>query len=150
MTAFLYKGKCYEHIKSPFGLKIITAAFLRDLNIVLGDLNEFVIHYVENIVIASESELEHLQNLETILNKFEHHNITLNFRKCKFKVTEVTFLGYIIFSEGIRPDPDRIQAIKKQLHGFMGTVNFSAKLTEKFAKELFPFLVLLKKGNKWK
>ena len=156
-TAFLYKGKCYEHVVTPFGLKTSTAALVRGLDTVLGDLGEFVIPYVDDILIASESDHAHLQHLETVLHRFEQHNVTLNIRKCEIKVTKVNFLGHILSPEGIQPDPLRIQAIKdfttpknkKQLQGFLGTVNFSAKFTDKVANKLVPLLELLRKEKKW-
>ena len=156
-TAFLYKGKCYEHVVTPFGLKTSTAALVRGLDTVLGGLGEFVIPYVDDILVASETDLAHLRHLEEILQRFQQHNVTLNFRKCDVKVTEVIFLGHVLSPEGIRPDLSRIQAIrefiepknKKQLQGFLGTVNFRAKFVEKFAKQLVPLLELLKKGKRW-
>ena len=131
-TAFLYKGKCYEHVVTPFGLKTSTAALVRGLDTVLGGLGEFVIPYVDDILVASETDLAHLRHLEEILQRFEQHNVTLNFRKCEIKVTEVIFLGHVLSPEEIRPDLSSVQAIrefiepknKKQLQGFLGTVNF--------------------------
>ena len=156
-TAFLYKGKCYEHVVTPFGLKTSTAALVRGLDTVLGGLGEFVIPYVDDILIASESDHTHLQHLETVLHRFEQHNVKLNFSKCEINVTKFNFLGHILSPGGIQPDPLRIQAIrdfitprnKKQLQGFLGTVNFSAKFTDKFANKLVSLLKLLRKEKKW-
>ena len=156
-TAFLYKGKCYEYNVTPFGLKTSTAALVRGLDYVLAGLSDFIISYVDDLLIASESEQEHLLHLELILKRFLTHNITLNLGKCKFRQFETTFLGHIISAEGIRPDPDKVQAIKdfntpknkKQLQGFLGTVNFSAKFSKRISTEMVPILELLRKGVKW-
>lgn len=156
-TAFLYKGKCYQHNVTPFGLKTSTAALVRGLDKVLTNLMDCVISYVDDLLISSKNEEEHLKDLERILNRLQEHNVTLNFEKCEFKRGETNFLGYIISPEGIKPDPKKIQAIrdfktptnKKQLQGFLGIVNFSAKFSSKLAKEIQPMLELLKKGHKW-
>ena len=156
-TAFLYKGKCYEYNVTPFGLKTSTSALVRGLERVLSGLDEFVISYVDDILIASENEDEHLIHLEKIFSRFEENNITLNFRKCEFSKFQTTFLGHIISAEGIKPDPEKIQAIrdfntpknKKQLQGFLGTVNFSAKFSKNISEAITPMLELVKKGVKW-
>ena len=156
-TAFLYKGRCYEHNVTPFGLKTSTSALVRGLDHVLAGLHEFIISYVDDLLIASENEEDHLQHLELILERFQSHNVTLNFQKCEFRQLEITFLGHIISAQGIRPDPDKIQAIKdfetprnkKQQQSFLGTLNFSAKFSSQISHELVPILELLKKGHKW-
>ena len=143
---------------TPFGLKTSTAALVRGLDLILSGMNEFVIPYIDDILIASESEQTHLTHLEIILERFKQHNVTLNLRKCEFKLIEVNFLGHILSRKGIKRDPHTIQAIKdfsppknqKQLQVFLGTVNFSDKFTEKFARELVSSLGLLQKGNRWR
>ena len=129
---------------TPFGLKTSTAALVKGLDHVLAGLSEFIISYVDDLLIASKSEQKHLLHLEFILESFLKHNITLNLKKFKFRQFETTFLGHIISAEGIRRDTDKIQAIrdfnvpksKKQLQGFLGTVNFSAKISEKISTEM--------------
>lgn len=155
-TAFLLKGKCYQHNVTPFGLKTSTAALVRGLDKVLTGLMDCVISYVDDLLI-SETEEKHIQDLERIFKRLQEHKVTLNFQKCEFKRGETNFLGHIISSEGIKPDPEKIQAIrdfktpvnKKQLQGFLGVVNFSSKFSSKLAKEFQPMLELLKKGHKW-
>ena len=121
------------------------------------ELGEFVISYVDDILIASEDEEKHVDHLERIFERFQQHNITLSFIKCEFKRFETTFLGHIISANGIRPGPDKIQAIKdfnaprnkKKLQGFLGTVNFSAKFSKDISQAISPILELMKKGVRW-
>ena len=69
----------------PFGLKTSTSALVRGLERVLFGLSEFVISYVDDILVASENEKEYLTHLEMIFARFKERNITLNFRKCEFR-----------------------------------------------------------------
>ena len=92
-----------------------------------------------------------------IFARFKEKNITLNFRKCEFRKEETTFLSHIISAHGIRPDPEKIQAIKdfntpenkKQPQGFPGTDNFSTKFSKDIFEAISPILGLMKKGIKW-
>ena len=126
-TYFLYKGKCYEYKVTPFGLKTSTSALVWGLDKVLAGLHEFIISYVDDLLIAFEHEEEHLSHLNKVFKRLKENNITLNFPKCEFRKYETTFLGYIISAKEIRPDPDKIQAIRhfsvptnrKQLQGFL-------------------------------
>lgn len=156
-TAFLYKGKTYVYLVTPFGLKTSTGALIRALEIVLAGLEYCVIPYVDDLLIVSENESDHLKHIELVLERIRENNITLNIDKFEFEKGRVNFLGHVISAKGTEPDPDKIQAIrdynstrtKKQLQGFLGTVNFCSKFTEKFAREVVPLLELLRKGNKW-
>lgn len=113
--------------------------------------------YVDNLLIVSEEDDEHLEHIELVLERLLENNITLNLAKCEFEKKRVNFLGHVLSAQGTEPDPEKIQAIrdytrprnKKQLQGFLGTVNFCSKFSEKFALEVVPILELLKKGKKW-
>lgn len=118
-TAFLYKGKYYEHNVTPFGLKTSTAAFVRGLDKVLKGLSSCVIIYIDDLLVVSEAEEQHLLDLENILKRLEEHNITLNYSKCEFKKKETRFLGHIISKDGIKQDPVKIQGI----HNYITPIN---------------------------
>ena len=83
--------------------------------------------------------------------------LTINLEKYHFFRSEVKFLGQILTSTGIKPDPDRIEAIQnfsrprnlKELRGFLGLINFYTKFSRNHAAKLVSLLELLKKGVKW-
>ena len=112
---------------------------------------------MDDILIASENADEHLMHSQKVFARFKENKVTLNFRKCEFRKFHTTFLGHIISAEGIKPDPEKIQAIrdfnipknKKQLQGFLGIVNFSAKFSKGISEAITPMLELMKKGVKW-
>ena len=101
--------------------------------------------------IAYNPNLEHLQE---ILTRLERNDLTLNLYKSHFFKKETKFLGFILTTGGIKPDPDKIQGIAdipapgdvKQLRGFLGLVNFYSKFSSKHAEETVPLLHLIKRG----
>lgn len=111
-TAFLFYGHLYEFNRIPFGLKTAGSGFIRALSIALGqELEEFISCYIDDILIASRSFVEHLEHIEKLLIKLEQAGFTLSLKKSKFFREEVSFLGFKLSAEGIRADPERLSVI---------------------------------------
>ena len=95
-----------------------------------------------------------LDELFHILNKF---NFTLNLNKCQFFKSEISFLGFIISSKGIVPEPDNLETIKnfqepsnqKQLQQFLGVCNYYRRFSRKYNEFIEHFRKLLKKDATW-
>ena len=112
---------------------------------------------MDDTLITSESTTQHLEHLEELLARLERNNLTLNLSKSNFFKKETRFLGFILTTEGIKPDPEKIQEIMefpspknaKQLIGFLGLTNFHSKFSSKHAEETKPLLHLIKKGIPW-
>ena len=87
----------------------------------------------------------------------KENNLTINLEKSYFFRSEVKFLGHILTSTGIKPDPEKIETIQnfsrprnlKELRGFLGLINFYTKFSKNHAAKIVPLLELLKKGVKW-
>ena len=85
------------------------------------------------------------------------NNLTINLEKPHFFRIEVKFLGHILTSTGIKPDPEKIGIIQKfsrprnskELRGLLGLINFYTKISKNDAAKIVPLLELLKKGAKW-
>lgn len=156
-TAFQHRGKTYEFKVVPFGLKTSTAALVRGLDQALRGIGEQVIVFIDDILLKSDSEAEHLEHLEQLLRRLKEVNLTINLKKSRFLQEQVKFLGFILTTKGIQPDPEKVQGIRdfptpkniKQLRGFLGLVNFYTRFSEKHAETIVPLLALLKKGAKW-
>ncbi|BES99504.1 Reverse transcriptase (RNA-dependent DNA polymerase) [Nesidiocoris tenuis] len=93
-----------------FGLRNAGQTFQRFINEVLGDL-DFVFVYLDDILIASSSADEHKQHVRKVFERLQHHGICLNPAKCLFGVETLSFLGFQVSADGIRPLPDRINAL---------------------------------------
>ena len=110
-TAFQHRGKSYELNVVPFGLKTSTAALVRGLDKALQGIGDHIISFVDDTLVTSESVQQHLEHIEELLKRLEKNNLTLNLSKSNFFKKETKFLGFVITTEGIQPDPDKVQGI---------------------------------------
>jgi len=76
-------------------------------------LDEFVIVYLNNIIIYSDLEEEHKKHIKWVLERLYNENIPIAIEKCKFHTKKTDFIGFIIKLEWISIDPKKIKAIIK-------------------------------------
>ena len=141
----------FEYLFMPYGLKNAGATFQRYMDTLFANVpNVFV--YLDDLLIASESEADHIQDLETVFTILSENNLRLTSRKCQFFQSSLTFLGYEISADGVRPPADRVSAISDmplpetstQLRQFMGTLNFFRQMIPNFASVAFHVTELLR------
>ena len=107
----------YEHYKYTIMLFELTNASA-SLQSLMNDtfkkfLNEFVIIYLNDILIYSKNEEQHHKHVEKVLEKIQKINFFVKPKKCAWDVTEVEFLEHIIITEEIRMNPKKIKTIMK-------------------------------------
>ena len=96
-----------------FGLTNAPAAFMDLMNIVFKDyLDQFVIAFINDILVYSQSESEHEQHLRLVLQRLREHRLFAKFKKCEFWLSPISFLGHIVSKEGIKVDPAKIEAVR--------------------------------------
>ena len=79
----------------PFGLTNTPASFQQYINEALREhLDIFIIAYLDDILIFSDSYEEHVQHVRAVLKKLEKASLWLKLKKCKFHVQETEFLGH--------------------------------------------------------
>ncbi|KAG0419638.1 Transposon Tf2-6 polyprotein [Dictyocoela roeselum] len=96
----------------PFGLSNATCTFQRAIDSLLGDLN-FVKVYLDDILIHSESEDQHLEHIKEVMTRLYNSNVSINYEKSEFLIESVSFLGHTISRKGISPNIDRIEPLRK-------------------------------------
>ena len=158
-TAFIFENNIYEFNVVPFGTSTSTAALVRGLDFAIGDLRESVLPFVDDLLCVSRTFEAHLFHLGMLFDRLLKNNLTLSIKKSQFVQQEVHFLGFILTAQGIKPEPEKIQAIKnyqapkniKELQGFLGFVNFYTKFAKNYANETRVLYDLLKdkKIFKW-
>jgi len=74
-------------------------------------LNEFIIIYLDNIIIYSDSEEEYKKHIKWVLKKLYNKNIPIAIEKCKFHTRKTDFVKFIIKLRQISIDPKKIKAI---------------------------------------
>ncbi|GKA98149.1 putative reverse transcriptase domain-containing protein [Tanacetum coccineum] len=102
-TAFRTRYSHYEFQVMPFGLTNAPAIFMDLMNRVCKPyLDNFVIVFIDDILIYSKNKQEHKDHLKLILELLKKEELYAKFSKCEFWISKVQFLGHVIDSEGIR------------------------------------------------
>ena len=97
----------------PFGLTNMPTAFQHFMNNIFGDLlNICMLVYLDNILIYSDSEEEHIRHVREVLHHLRQHNLYACANKCFFHVQTVEYLGYILSLSGLTMAADRVQVIQ--------------------------------------
>ena len=111
----------------------------------------------DDIIIWAETpEILHERTIE-VLSAIEKSGMKLNESKCQFHKEQITFLGHLVTSEGIRPDPTKIEAINKmpmptnvkELQRFLGMVNYLGKFIPKLSEMTSSVRKLLEHDVDW-
>ena len=109
------------------------AIFQKKINSVLGEhLDKFIIAYLNNIIIYSNSEEEHFQHIKWVLQKLADKKMLVAIKKYKFYTTKTKFYGFIIKPRKLSMDPKKIKAIVNwqepsnitKLKSFLGFCNY--------------------------
>ncbi|UYV76640.1 hypothetical protein LAZ67_14001550 [Cordylochernes scorpioides] len=130
-TAVITPFGLFEFPRMSFGLCNAAQTFQRLINEVLQGL-DFAYAYIDDVLIASDSENQHVSHLQQLFGRLRDYGLTINETKCTFGQPSVKFLGFIITNAVISPDPQRVQAIKDipipdtvgKLRRFLGMLNF--------------------------
>lgn len=157
-TAFQCQLGHFEYRVLPFGLCNAPSTFQALMNRVLtkeggASLLDFVIVYLDDILIFSRTEEEHLTHLETVCDRLQKETLYAKRSKCSFGLKEVEFLGHIVSSRGISTDPQKITAVQEwpapanstEVAAFLGLANFYRRFVREFSSIAAPLTQLLKK-----
>ena len=110
-TAFVTLFGKYEFLMVPFGLAQAPAYFQLLMNQVLEGLN-FAMTYLDDIIIFSNSEEEHLIHLEEVFHRLREAGLKMKRSKCDFFKSQIHYLGHLISEKGISPLLDKLDSIK--------------------------------------
>jgi hypothetical protein len=109
-TAFKAKEVLFEWLVMPFELTNAPATFMRLMDDILQPFtNSFVVVYLDDILIFSQTWEEHLHHIQQVLQTLQKHKLRANLEKCTFGMTQVQYLRYIIDENGVHVDPTKIQ-----------------------------------------
>ena len=96
-TAIHTKYGHFEWTVMPFGLCNTPAMFQQSVNQIFADfIDNFVIVYLDDILIYSDNHLDHERHLRLILQRMVDHKLRAHVHKCRFLQSEVDYLGYIV------------------------------------------------------
>jgi hypothetical protein len=110
--AFRTRYGHYEYVVMPFGLANAPAAFMDLMNRVFQDfLDQFVVVFIDDILIYSKSLEEHEDHLRRVLQRLREKRLYAKFSKCEFWLDKVIFLGHVVSKDGISVDPKKVEAV---------------------------------------
>ena len=97
MTAFVTPVGNYHYKVMPFGLKNAGATYQRMMTRMFKpQLGKNIEIYIDDMVVKSKTESEHISDLEDIFTILRKHKLRLNASKCSFGVESWKFLGYMV------------------------------------------------------
>ncbi|MBW0543677.1 hypothetical protein O181_083392 [Austropuccinia psidii MF-1] len=105
LTAFRTKYGSYEYLVMPFGLTNAPASSQNLVNDILADfLDILVVVYLEDIMVFSSSEEEHVKHVASVLQRLRDNNLFSKASKCVFHASYVEYLSYVVSSDGFKMD----------------------------------------------
>ena len=141
-TAFRTRYGHYEFLVMPFGLTNAPAAFMDLMNKVFRPyLDQFVVVFIDDILVYSRDEQEHEQHLKIVLQTLREKKLYAKLRKCDFWLKEISFLGHIVSAEGVRVDPVKIEAVVNwkppqsvtEVRSFLGLARYYRRFVKGFS-----------------
>ena len=146
----------FEYLVMPFGLANAPATFQAYINQALaGYIDVFCIVYLDDILIYSDSEEEHWEHIEKVLERLRQFKLYAKLSKCQFAVKTVEFLGFVLSPNGVAMEKSRVETIKdwpkprtfRELQVFLGFTNFYRRFIRHYSK-IASSLTDLLKGSK--
>nr|GEW21199.1 putative reverse transcriptase domain, ribonuclease H-like domain, aspartic peptidase domain protein [Tanacetum cinerariifolium] len=153
------QGTRYGHFEftvMPFGLTNAPEIFIVLMNRVYRPyLDKFMIVFIEDILIYSKTQEEHVEHLRLVLELLKKEKLYAKFSKCEFWLREVQFLGHVINVNGIYVDPSKIEAVKNwkalrtltEVHSLLGLAGYYHRFGENFSKIAKLLTILTQKSK---
>ena len=157
-TAFRTHYGHFEFTVMPFGLTNVPAAFMDLMHKVFQPyLDQFVIVFVDGILIYSQSEWEHEYHLRIVLQLLGDHQLYAKFCKCEFWLTEVRFLGHVVSTSDVLVDPKKVETVMSwerpksvfEIRSFLGLAGYYRRFIEDFSLLAAPMTRLTQKEVKF-
>ena len=137
-SAFVVPMGKFEFLRTPFGLSQAPAYFHLLIDNVLQGCSQFAMGYLDDIIIFSRTEEEHL---EKIFRKLREYRLKMKREKCNFLKKHLQYLGHLVSEEGFEPLLEKIKSIKnmrppktaKEVKQFLGLAGYYRKFVPRFA-----------------
>ncbi|WVZ58484.1 hypothetical protein U9M48_008756 [Paspalum notatum var. saurae] len=156
-TAFATMYGHYEFRVMSFGLTNAPPYFMETMNNMLHKFDQFVVVFIDDILIFSKTEKEHKQHLMMVFQTLRDNKFYAKLKKCEFWLSEVSFLGHVINEKGISIDPSKVSAVVeweipsnvKEVRSFLGMAGYYRRFVKDFSIIAKPLSMLTHKNVKF-
>ena len=157
-TVFCTHYSLYEYLVMPFRLINALSDWQHFINDILWEhLNEFCTAYLDNILIYSDTEKEHIRHVDWVLAQLQKTGIQVDIEKCVFRTQEVKYLSLIIDTDSACMNLIKVQVIQewsaskclRDILSFLDFANFYCRFIEGFSKIVRSLTELIKKNISW-
>ena len=156
VSCFATLGGSYMFNVMPFGMKNSSATFQRMINKIIKNI-EGCVAYIDDIIIYSDTWVDHLTRLEKLLKALQNANLVVKLSKCTFVHAQVEYLGYVVGQGTIAPPHAKVKAIcdlkppnnRKEVRRILGMAGYYRMFLINFADLVAPLTDLLKKERKF-
>jgi len=152
-TAFQTRYGHYQYRVMPFGLVNAPATFQTMMNEILREfLDQGAVVYIDDILIYSQTLEEHIILVCRVLQQLREYRMAISLEKSVFHVKEVEFLGYVVATDGVTRNEEKVESFKswkapasvKDIQIFIGFANFYCRFIKNFSGICIPITNLLK------
>jgi hypothetical protein len=157
-TSFITPFGMFCYVTMPFGLRNVGATYQRCMQHVFGDhIGQTVEAYIDDIVVKTRKADDLLNDLRVVFDCLRANGVKLNPKKCVFGVSRGMLLGYIVSQRGIKPNPEKVMALKRMgpnrdLKGVQKVLRCLAALSHfisRLGEKGLPLYRLLKKHERF-
>ena len=139
-SAFVVPMGKWQFKRTLFGLSQAPAYFQLLIDKVLMGCSSFAMGYLDDIIIFSKTEEEHLQHLEEIFVRLCKFGLKMKREKCSFFKKHIQYLGHLVSEKGFEPLPEKLESIRKmpaprtakEVKQFLGLIGYYQKFVPRF------------------
>lgn len=141
-TAFTTRYGQFEYLVMPFGLCNAPGTFQSYINNSLKDyLDLWTTAYLDDVLIFSKTLEEHKEHVRKVATRLLERKLYVDIHKCEFEMREVKYLGLMVGSDGVRMDPEKVDAVAsweapksvKDVQAFLGFANFYRRFVKDYS-----------------
>jgi hypothetical protein len=157
-TTFKTNEGLYEWLLMPFGLTNSPSTFMSLMNEILKYfIGKFVVVYLDDILIFSKTKEEHLRHLTLVMRILQLEKLLINLKKSSFMKIKLIYLGFVISSNELKMDPEKVRAIVEwpsprsmfEVRSFHELARFYRKFIRDFSGICAPMMDTVKKKHKY-